>query len=76
MKADAEPRTPEELRPYLHGRIDTLDHRELAMVHRILLQLEADRLVAELRTDFSSEKQLAQRVDKAVAEFRKEHPYR
>jgi hypothetical protein len=74
VKTEAE--KPEQLRPLLHGKIDQLDGRGLAMVHRVLLQLEAERLAAELRDDFSKEDHLLERVDKAVAEFRKAHPYK
>ena len=66
----------EQLRPLLHGKIDQLDDRGLAMVHHVLLQLEAERLASELRIDFSNENNLVERVDKAVAEFRKAHPYK
>ena len=74
MKTDAD--RPELLRPLLHGKIDELDARGLAMMHRVLLQLEAEELAGELRDEFAGEPNLAARVDKAVAEFRKSHPYK
>lgn len=76
MKAEAELRKPDELRPLLHGKIDELDARGLAMVHRVLLQLEAEQLAADLQSDFSKEENLVERVDRAVVEFRKTHPYK
>jgi hypothetical protein len=68
--------TANELRPLLHGKIDELDARGLALVHRVLQQLEAERLAEELRGDFAKEENLDARVDSAVAAFRKAHPYK
>lgn len=76
MKTGALEQRPEELRPLLHGKIDSLDERGLAIMHRVLLQLETERLAAELQSDFSQDKNFTERVDKAVAEFRKTHPYK
>ena len=67
---------PEELRPLLREKIEQLDERGLAMMHRVLLQLQAERLAEEITDGFSNEENLVERVDKAVAEFRKAHPYK
>jgi hypothetical protein len=74
MKTEAE--QPQELRALLHGKIDQLDDRGLALVHRVLLQLEAERLAAELCNEFAKDEYIVERVDKAVAEFRKAYPYK
>jgi hypothetical protein len=76
MKTETEQPKPEELRPMVHGKIDGLDVRGLALIHRVLLQLEAEKLAGELREEFGSEQNLIERVDNAVAEFRKANPYR
>jgi hypothetical protein len=76
MKAGIDVQEPDKLRPLLHGKIDRLDSRGLAMVHRILLQLEAERLTEELRDEFAGEHNLVERVDKAIARVREERPYK
>ena len=72
----SEPIKSEELRPLLRKQIDELDERGLAMMHRVLLQLKAERLAEELTEGFSKEENLVERIDHAIADFRKAHPYK
>jgi hypothetical protein len=64
------------LRRLLHRKIDTLEERGLAMVHRVILQLDTEKLGAELSSEFGREEELVKRVDRVVAQFRKKHPYK
>ena len=75
MKTSVASGKPEELRPILHGKIEQMDAQGLAVMHRVLLQLEAEDLSANITSDLSKEKDLVERVAKAVNEFRKSHPY-
>ena len=76
MKADAIADRPEKLRPLLHDHIDKLPDAELALVHRVLLQLETERLADELAGDLSKDPDFFDRIEQTVVEFRKQHPYR
>ena len=76
MKREASPNSPEELRPRVQEKIEKLDGRGLELIHKVLMQLQAERIAEELTDGFSREENLAARIDKTVAEFRKAHPYR
>ena len=43
---------PEQLRPVLHGKIDQMDAKHLSLLHRVLLQIEAEELAEQLGTAF------------------------
>ena len=43
-----------ELRPALHAKIEELDGEALAILHRMALQLELDRLVTEVDGEFDT----------------------
>ncbi len=51
------PTDPNALRPLLHERIDQLAADDLALLHRVLLELERDRLVAELNAEFDRDRE-------------------
>jgi hypothetical protein len=76
VKTDAPTADPDQLRPLLLEKINTLDADGLMMMHRVLQQLEVEELAAQLQKDFAGECNLAQRVDRAISEFRKSHPYK
>ncbi len=57
------PTDPNELRPLLHERIDRWAAEDLPLLHRVMLELERDRLVAELNEDFDRDRE-AGRVTK------------
>jgi hypothetical protein len=76
VKTESPTADPNELRPLLLEKINTLDADGLIMMHRVLQQLEIEDLATQLQNDFAGERNLAQRVDRAIAEFRKSHPYK
>jgi hypothetical protein len=73
---ETEPVKADQLRPLLQNEIQEMDERGLAMMHRVLLQLRAERLAEELTDAFSKEENLPERIDRAISDFRKAHPYK
>ena len=71
---------PKELLPLLHQRLDTATDEELTAVHKMLVELEARRLVEEL--DAATEQAWAngqiseENIAEAILEHRHRHPYR
>ena len=51
------PTDPKELRPLLHQRIDQWAEEDLPLLHRVILELERDRLVTELNEDFDRDRE-------------------
>jgi hypothetical protein len=51
------PTDPNALRPLLHERIDQWAAADLPLLHRVMLELERDRLVAELNQDFDRDRE-------------------
>jgi len=43
---------PRELRPALHAKIDAMDGETLAILHRVALELELERLTREVDAEF------------------------
>jgi hypothetical protein len=50
------PIDPKELRPLLHKRIDECAAEDLALLHRVMLELERDRLLEGLNADFDRDR--------------------
>ena len=50
------PTDPNELRPLLHERLDQWAAADLPLLHRVMLELERDRLVAELNEEFDRDR--------------------
>ncbi len=71
---------PKELRPALHAHIDLCTDEELEVVRKALLQLEMNRLVAEIgaeaKADYDAGKYAPELVTAAIEEHRAKHPYR
>ena len=71
---------PKELRPLLHKKLDEIPDAELEATHKALLQLELDRLVAEMgaqaQADWDAGKYSPELVEAAIREHRAKHPYR
>jgi hypothetical protein len=70
---------PQQLRPVVHERIDQLNDTELAAVHRMLLQMEIERLAQSIGEGVE-EARLAGKLDAAdiqhsILEHRARHPY-
>ena len=76
MMAGTASEKPEELRPVLHEQIDKLAADDLPLVHRVLLQLEAERLAEEITADLAKDAGFFERLDETIAEYRKKHPYK
>jgi len=53
---------PQQLRPVVHENIDRLSDTELAVVHRVLLQMEIERL-ADSVSEGVEEARLAGKLD-------------
>lgn len=48
MSTPADLKSPDELRPLLHGKIDKLGSEGLQIMHRVLLRLEVEELAAKV----------------------------
>lgn len=76
MKMGAIPEKPEELRPIVHGQIDQLNSDDLPLVHRVLLQLKAERLAENIVNGFAKDDgEIFQKLEETIAGFRKQNPY-
>ena len=71
---------PKELRPLLHAEIDKLKDEDLAAAHRALQEVEMQRLLHEMdeATDraWESGEITKEKIDEAILEHRRKHPYR
>jgi hypothetical protein len=72
--------SPQQLRPVVHENIDRLSDTELAVVHRVLLQMEIERL-ADSVSEGVEEARLAGKLDPvsiqaSIREHRARHPYK
>jgi hypothetical protein len=66
------PVEPEKLKPALHDKIERMNSRQLALLNRLLLQLEAEELAERLGDAFdkADEQGLLRRVPELVKQFR------
>lgn len=76
MKTDAPVEKPEQLRPIIHQHIDKLPVDDLPLVHRVLLQVEAERLAEQIAIDLGKEPEFFDKIEETISEFRKQNPYR
>jgi hypothetical protein len=51
------PTDPNELRPLLHKRIEQWAAEDLPLLHRVMLELERDRLAAGLNAEFDRDRE-------------------
>jgi tRNA A37 N6-isopentenylltransferase MiaA len=67
----------EKLKPVLHEKIERMDGQHLALLDRLLLQLEAEELAERLGEAFDKdhEQGLLRRVPELVKQFRTGHRY-
>jgi len=67
----------EKLKPVLHDKIERMDGQHLALVNRLLLQLEAEELAERLGEAFNKdhEQGLLRRIPELVKQFRAGHRY-
>ncbi|MGB8354492.1 MAG: hypothetical protein WCD79_11430 [Chthoniobacteraceae bacterium] len=64
--------TPDQLRPLLHRKIDGMDAEHLAVLHRALLQFEADELAEKLGAEFDEDRRSGRldRLAEIIREYR------
>jgi hypothetical protein len=67
----------EKLKPVLHDKIERMDGQHLALVNRLLLQLEAEELAERIGEAFNKdhEQGLLRRIPELVKQFRTGHRY-
>ena len=74
------PTDPKELRPLLHAEIDRLPDEQLAAAHRVLQEMEIQRLMDELgaatEEAWASGQMTEEKIAEAIREHRARHPYR
>lgn len=77
MKSAPLPVDPEKLKPVLHDKIERMDGQHLALLSRVLLQLEAEEAAERLGNAFDTdhEQGLLRRIPELVKQFRAEHRY-
>jgi hypothetical protein len=73
----AVPLEPEKLKPVLHEKIERMNGEQLALLDRVLLQLEAEQAADHLSEAFDADHAQGkmQRVAELVRQFRAEHRY-
>ena len=71
------PVPPEKLRPVLHEKIERMNGEQLALLDRVLLQLEAEQAADHLAEAFDTDHAQGKlrRVAELVRQFRTEHRY-
>lgn len=71
------PVEPEKLKPALHEKIERMNSEQLALLDRVLLQLEAEQAAERLGEAFDADHAQGKlrRVAELVRQFRAEHRY-
>jgi hypothetical protein len=71
------PVPPEQLKPVRHGKIERMNGEQLALLDRVLLQLEAEQAADRLSEAFDADQAQGKlrRVAELVRQFRAEHRY-
>ena len=71
------PVPPEQLKPVLHEKIERMNGEELALLDRVLLQLEAEQAADHLSEAFDADHAQGkfQRAAELIRQFRAEHRY-
>ena len=79
MKSQPTPASiePEKLKPLLHEKIEQMNGRQLSLVNRVLLQIEAEELAERLGDAFDQDHEQGRlrRISELVKQFRVEHRY-
>jgi hypothetical protein len=72
------PSDAEHLKRRLHEQIEQLDASKLSLLNRVVLQLEAQELAAELDAAFDQDRQTGklteERIKQVLADVRAAHP--
>ena len=68
---------PEQLRPELHRRIDSMDAQQLELLQRMLLKLELADVTDSLHETFDAARRAGKlnRLDEIIREVRADHRY-
>jgi hypothetical protein len=71
------PVDPEKLKPVLHEKIERMNGRQLSLVNKVLLQVEAEELADRLSEAFDKDNEQGKlrRISEMVKQFRAEHRY-
>ncbi|MGH7994597.1 MAG: hypothetical protein ACREDQ_13835, partial [Limisphaerales bacterium] len=71
------PVPPEQLKPVLHEKIERMNGEQLALLDRVLLQLEAEQAADRLSEAFDADQAQGKfrRVAELIRQFRAEHRY-
>ena len=71
------PVSPDKLKPVLHEKIERMNGEQLALLDRVLLQLEAEQAADRLGEAFDADHAQGnlRRVAELVRQFRTEHRY-
>jgi hypothetical protein len=79
MKSSPQPGPvePEKLKPLLHDKIERMNGRQLSLLNRVLLQVEAEELADRLSETFDQDQPQDQlrRISELIRQFRSEHRY-
>ncbi len=73
----ASPVPPEQLKPFLHEKIERMSGEQLSFLNRVMLQLEVEERADRLSEAFDRDHAAGQlrRVAELVREFRAKHRY-
>ena len=73
----AAPVEPEKLKPVLHEKIERMNGEQLALLDRVLLQIEAEQVADRLSEAFDADHAQGRlrRATELVRQFRAEHRY-
>lgn len=68
---------PEKLKPVLHLKIERMNERQLAVLNRVLLQMEVEEMAESLGEAFDQDQEQGKmrRIPELVKEFRAGHRY-
>ena len=71
----SDPIEPDKLKPLLHDKIEHMNGRQLSLLNRVLLQVEAEELADRLGESFDKdlEKDGSRRIVELVKQIRAEH---
>ena len=71
------PIEPEKLKPLLHEKIEHMNSRQLSLLNRVLLQVEAEELADRLNGAFDEDREQGKlrRISELVKQFRAGHRY-
>jgi hypothetical protein len=77
MKATMTSAPAESLKPRLHWKIEQMSPAQLALLDRIVRQIETEELAERLGEAFDEDQRQGRlaRIPELVRQFRAEHPY-